>query len=280
MYKFKGTINGVEYTDRKAFFDALRTTRSNGKYNVTIQEARNDADGALKEAPVSTRRVIGPKFEDKPQAPANNYDELFNKLGGFFISFLRAQNPALYNKLAAAAQESAEKERKEQIAYRNPQRETAEPFYQGSSAEFHRILAKYFFKDTTYVFTGGAEDAFHLDRFAGLLNSRAKEIVNEKMNLNKAQKKVLYNRTLSEFVRIQKEIGTIDDTLTVTDRQLAGLEKVIASYREINFKVPSEITTSYEEQKHAFDALRNRKSYYQLLLEHYRNIGPYFDPEH
>ena len=61
---------------------------------------------------------------------------------------------------------------------------------------------------------------------------------------------------------------------------MAGLEKVIASYREINFKVPSEITTSYDEQKHAFDVLRNRKSYYQLLLEHYRNSKYNYDFYH
>lgn len=278
MYKFKGTINGVEYTDRKAFFEALKSTRNNGKYNVSIQEVRNDETGALKETP-TTRRVIGPKYDEKPQVQTTNYDELFNKLGGFFISFLRAQNPALYNKLAAAAQENAEQEQRKQIPYRAPQR-VESPLYPGSSAEFHRILEKYFFKDTTYIFTGGAEDAFHLDRFAGLLDSRSKEIVTEKINLNKAQKKVLYTRTLSEFARIQKQISSIEDSLLVTDRQLAGFERVISSYKDISFPIPENIQRAYDEQKHTFDILTNRKNYYQLLLEHYRTIGPYFDPEH
>jgi hypothetical protein len=270
MYKFKGTINGVEYTDRKSFFEALKSTRNNGSYQVSLEETRND--GALKESPVTIDKK---PVEEKKSVNTDRYNELFNALGGLFISFLKAENPTLYNKLAKTAQEKEEQETR-----RVSQPSNIAFTYQGSSEEFNRILTKYFFKDTTYEFVGGAEDAFHLDRFAGLLSSRAKEIACETINLNRAQKKVLYYRALSEFSRIQKAIGEIEDTLTVTDRQLAGLERVIDSYKEINFKVPNEISTSYEEQKHAFDILSNRKNYYQMLLEHYRNIGPYFDPEH
>lgn len=277
MYKFKGTINGVEYTDRKSFFEALRNTKNNGKYNVTLSEERND--GALKEAPVTTRQ-IAERPENQREVNLNEYNEVFNKLGGFFISFLKAQNPALYNKLAKAAKELTEQEQRKQMPYRAPQPSNDTPAYPGSSVEFHRILEKYFFKETTYTFTGGAEDSFNLDRFADLLANRAKEIRTEKIGLNKAQKRVLYTRTLSEFSRITKAIGQIDDSLVVTDRQLAGLEKVLNSYKEINYPIPTDIKTSYDEQKHAFDVLQNRKHYYQLLLEHYRNIGPYFDPEH
>ena len=263
MYKFKGTINGVEYTNRNEFFDALKEAKSDGNMKVTLSEEQSEEE-INKGTQESPRKVLE---EEKPADTKENepnknqyksYENLFDTLGDLFISFLKTQNNELYKKLI-------DNSNKEELP-----KDTVSTNY------FEEILTKYIFKETTYVFNGGEEDKIQLRRFQNLLNVRHKEIDKENPVLNKSQKKVIYNKILSEMTRLKKQIGKIEDSQIVTDRQLAGLEKVINSYKEINYVVPENIYNAYEEQKTNFNILLNRKEYYSMLSDYYENIVTYF----
>lgn len=264
MYKFKGTINGVEYTNRNEFFDALKEAKSDGNIKVTLSEEQSEEE-INKGTQESLRKVLEEENPDniKENKPSNknqykSYENLFDTLGDLFISFLKTQNNELYKKLIDDSNK-----------YELP-KDTANTNY------FNEILTKYMFKETTYVFNGGEEDKIQLRRFHNLLNARHKEIDKENPVFNKSQKKVIYNKILSEMTRLKKQIGKIEDSQIVTDHQLAGLERVINSYKEISYPVPENIYSAYEEQKTNFNILLNRKEYYSLLSDYYENIITYF----
>lgn len=205
------------------------------------------------------------KREAAPQVRPN-YDHLLAQaLGNVFASFLRAQNPSLYNKINA---QKEQRPLREKPAYRNPIR-----------LSYECILKTYFFKDTTYKFTGGSEDEFHLDQFSGLLKRLQEQIKTEDLScLSYQQKKALYDLTIRNYGQIQKNIEVLEQTMHRVDAHMASLENILDAYESAKIVKPVEIERAYAEEKNKFDVFQNKVNYYRLLLEHYRNIGPYFDP--
>ena len=249
MSNFKGTINGVAYTDKGAFYAALKSLKHRNQLHVHVEENNE------------------PKQEEKREEPQvhQNYDQLLAQaLGMVFGSFLKAQNPSLYNKINA----------------QKGQRPLQElPNSQRAPLSYENLLRKYFFKETTYQFTGGAEDEFHLDQFSGLLKRLGEQIKSENLtHLNYQQKETLYNLTIRNYNQIQKNIKVLDEQMHRIDARMASLENILNAYEAAKIVEPGEIQGKYNEAKLKFDIFQNKVNYYRLLLEHCRNIGPYFDP--
>lgn len=252
MFNFKGTINGVEYTDKAAFYAALKRLKHKNQLHVHVEEKNEPANKKQNHEAISQARV--------------NYDQLLTQaFGKIFASFFDAQKPSFYNK---NNEQKEQRPLQEKTAHRSPIR-----------LSYECILRTYFFKDTTYKFTGGSEDEFHLDKFSGLLKRLQEQIKTEDLScLTYQQKKTLYDLTIRNYGQIQENIETIEQTMYNIDARMASLENILNAYESAKIDKPSEIEHEYAESKKKFDIFQNKVNYYCLLLEHYRNIGPYLDP--
>lgn len=256
MYKFKGTINGVEYTDKKAFYEALKKFQnSNERVKVSFQEQTEKKPG-LPAAPQNSAAV---------QTTAG-YEEMFQRLfGSLFLSFLKAENPNKYNRLVQAVKEKN---------LNAPQRK--EPVNKGLSCT--RIQEKYFFPETTYQFKGNSEDEFHLDRFSGLLKTREEEIRRENFgNLVQPQLQLLYRTACKEHSRVKREAERMAQMMGKIDITIAKYEGIVKAYNAASLPTPEEIEKGYANARTEFDRLTNKRNYYLLLEDYYRTIGPAFD---
>lgn len=254
MDKFIGTINGVQYTDSKEFFNSLQEGWKNGMIHSISYSASRTNDNVEKQEPV------------KEPSNMNNlldYDKFVDNIFSAFMGALLGHNRPVNKRACDPIQTQAP------VEQQKPE----------NKAEFFSVDAivnRYLMKQTTYKFTGTEQDDQELDKFDKYLLDMYIDF--QKENLHLATKECL-DALKGYFTRalFGAEQGNHDteNRLRDIDEKMAKYEKLIEIQEEIGDELSNESNNTKERYSNLtkeFDKVEAEKNYYRLLIEYYTNL--------
>lgn len=254
MDKFIGTINGVQYTDSKEFFNALQKEWNNNSIQSIEYSASRTNEHVEKQEPV--------KEPSNMNSPLD-YDKFFDNIFSAFMGALLGHNRPVNKRVCDPIQTQAPVEKQE-------------PENKNEFFSVDAIVNKYVMKQTTYQFTGTEQDDQELDKFDKYLLDKYIEFQKEDLHL--ATKECLdaikgyFARAL--FAAEQGKHDT-ENRLRDIDEKMARYEKLIEIQEEIGDELTQEKNSTkerYSSLTNEFDRVEAEQNYYRLLIEYYTNL--------
>lgn len=259
MDKFIGTINGVQYTDSKEFFNALQEGWENEMIHSISYSASRTNEPVEKQEPVKEPSNMN-SFLD--------YDKFVQNIFSAFMGALLGHNAPVNKRACDPIQPQNPVEKQE------PEKHAPENKNEFFSVD--AIVNKYVMKQTTYQFTGTDQDDQELDKFDKYLLDKSIEFQKEDLHL--ATKECL-DAIKGYFTRAMfgAEQGKHDteNRLRDIDEKMAKYEKLIEIQEEIGDEVLTEYNNTkerYSSLTDEFDKVEAEQNYYRLLIEYYTNL--------
>lgn len=259
MDKFIGKINGVEYTDRNEFYEALSKVKPQDVKSISlIENSSNDdpQDSNLKKESKNSNinRTVAMAEYDKSEA-LNTLIDIF----GSFLNSLKGHNAPVKNKNVTEQKPVAE---------------------QNENYSIDDIIRRFTFPETTYEFTGGELDELELDKFDGLLARRAKEFSEVYWSdFDCDELTELREEFASRFSKTDNSIIKCIDNQKETDEKLAKYERLLEAFHDLGIE-SEENQEVYKKLQKDFDITDNRKNYYELLRHYYGELIKVIDAQY
>lgn len=245
MSNFKGTINGVEYTNKVDFFKALEQLKGAQHCSVQYQETEDKRGQHQQRQQILT--------------PSGDYTDMFAQIFGSFLGALghyADNNKNNYNTQKASA--------------KTERRVTEAP----AATSIAILKENFVFPWTTYVFTGGTKDELELDKFSSLLKTKIEAFEHAGVEtLSKADQNTLGHMLIQYAAKAKHNAEVIEGQMHEIDGKLVQYENLVKAYNELDIEIPTHITGSFEATKRSFDAKQNRVNYYKLMQEYYSELA-------
>ena len=259
MDKFIGKINGVEYTNRNEFYEALSKVKPQDVKSISlIENSSNDVpqDSNLKKESKNSNinRTVAMAEYDKSEA-LNTLIDIF----GSFLNSLKGHNTPVKN----VAEQKPVAEHQEKAQY-----------------SIDGLIERFCFNETTYEFTGGERDELELDKFEGLLAREAKEFSEiDWDNFDCDDLTELREEFAARYEKASSSIQKCIENQKKIDEKLAKYERLLEAFNDLGIE-SKENQEIYKKLQKDFDITDNRKNYYELLRHYYGELVKVIDAQY
>lgn len=258
---FTGTINGKQYNDLTQFSKDLGNTENFNSVNFSLENIECDEHPETDCKCTNCQKEIDmedltPEQKAKVQHLDNMLKEIFGKsMTDIFGGFLKAVQA---DKILKPVEKNKDAPVQDDVHFMSQE----------------EIVQKYVLPETTYKFTGGAQDEYELDKFDKYLQKLVVEFAMDEWD-DDVDADALKNTFIKLIDKYNKRIESFEESLDLLDEQIADLETIIdlkKKYPVLNCK---EERTHYDYSTTEFDKTTNYVSYARLRAEYYRELLKY-----
>ena len=250
MENFKGTINGVVFTDKEKFYEMLEKLRPEEIQSVELSDYKNTTKTEEKKEERPVKQPVETQEDNKEVDGLILGAALLYSLFKSFQNSLEGHNHV---------QPLSEKEQKKSLEVKN-------------KVDFYDILSTFVMKPTTYCFTGESVDELELNKFEAYLKNKFDTF--SSVNFEGVSYKDfldLREKFAQEFKNASSENKKISKSLEDIDVKLAKYEELIKLFKDLG-KDTSIAEEEYNSYKSSFCILSNKREYYNMLTSYYSEI--------
>lgn len=258
---FTGTINGKQYNDFTQFSKDLGNTEDFKSVNFSLKNIECDEQPETDCKCTNCQKEIDmedltPEQKAKVQHLDNMLNEIFGQsMTDIFGSFLKAFQE---DKIIKPVEKHEDEPTQDNVHFMS----------------YDEIVEKYVLPETTYKFTGGAQDEYELDKFDRHLQKLVVEFAQDEWD-DDVDVDALKNMFINLIDKYNKQIESFEESLHLLDEKIADLETIIDLKKKYPALNSSEEETYYDYSTTDFDKTTNHESYVRLLVEYYKELLKY-----